>query len=146
MDSKTKLVLSSVASLAKALELFLADIVSAAAAETKSKGSRKVTAYHLKRAIHTTPTLDFLKEHVANVPDPVGAEPLPDAAPAAAAAGPASASAAPAAAAEQTSSGGKRAGGVGVKQDDEDYDEEGEGQESSSSATSRAPAKRVKRE
>jgi len=32
---------------AKALELFLADLVGAAVKESKSKGARKVTAYHL---------------------------------------------------------------------------------------------------
>lgn len=40
----------------------------------------------MKRAVYTTPTLDFLKEQVANVPDPVGAEPLPESATQAAAA------------------------------------------------------------
>ncbi|PWN20380.1 histone-fold-containing protein, partial [Microstroma glucosiphilum] len=57
--------------ISKALELFLVDLVKSTAAETRSSGARKVTAYHLKRAVHTRDTLDFLKMIVDKVPDPV---------------------------------------------------------------------------
>jgi len=56
--------------ISKALELFLQMVVDEASKVTVSRGSRKVEAYHLKHAIETTEMLDFLKEIVANVPDP----------------------------------------------------------------------------
>ncbi|PFH49643.1 hypothetical protein AMATHDRAFT_62768 [Amanita thiersii Skay4041] len=56
--------------ISKALELFLALIVEEASKVTSERGSKKVEAYHLKHAIETTETLDFLKEIVESVPDP----------------------------------------------------------------------------
>ncbi|KAE9407690.1 histone-fold-containing protein [Gymnopus androsaceus JB14] len=55
---------------AKALELFLALIVEKAGDVTIERGSKKVEAYHLKHAVETTDTFDFLKEIVESVPDP----------------------------------------------------------------------------
>ncbi|PWN25746.1 histone-fold-containing protein [Jaminaea rosea] len=57
--------------ISKALELFLADVVSSTVAQTQAKGARKVTPHHLKRAVHDNETLDFLKDIVDKVPDPV---------------------------------------------------------------------------
>jgi hypothetical protein len=72
---------------AKALELFLAMVVDEAGKITVARNSKKVEAYHLsvpfshrfvpfnktplrKHAVETCEMLDFLKEIVANVPDP----------------------------------------------------------------------------
>lgn len=56
--------------ISKALELFLGMIIEEAHKVTAERGSKKVEAYHLKHAIETTETLDFLKEIVEAVPDP----------------------------------------------------------------------------
>ncbi|KAF5377383.1 hypothetical protein D9757_007984 [Collybiopsis confluens] len=56
--------------ISKALELFLALVVEKAGSVTKERGSKKVEAYHLKHAVETTDTFDFLKEIVESVPDP----------------------------------------------------------------------------
>jgi len=56
--------------ISKALELFLALIIDEASKVTIERGSKKVEAYHLKHAVDTTETLDFLKEIVQAVPDP----------------------------------------------------------------------------
>ncbi|KAF7795922.1 hypothetical protein EIP86_007089 [Pleurotus ostreatoroseus] len=56
--------------ISKALELFLGVIVDEASKVTLERGSKKVEAYHLKHAVETVETLDFLKEIVAAVPDP----------------------------------------------------------------------------
>lgn len=56
--------------ISKALELFLGMIIEEAHKVTADRGSKKVEAYHLKHAIETTETLDFLKEIVETVPDP----------------------------------------------------------------------------
>ncbi|CAO1617140.1 unnamed protein product [Parajaminaea phylloscopi] len=60
--------------ISKALELFLADIVHATAAQTRKRGAKKITAYHLKRAVHETQTLDFLKDIVEKIADPTGGD------------------------------------------------------------------------
>ncbi|KDN43694.1 histone-fold-containing protein [Tilletiaria anomala UBC 951] len=54
----------------KALELFMENIMEEAVKEARSKGSKKVTAYHLKRTVHRNETFDFLKEIVSKVADP----------------------------------------------------------------------------
>jgi len=56
--------------ISKALEMFLGMIVEEASRVTTDRGSKKVEAYHLKHAIETVETLDFLKEIVEAVPDP----------------------------------------------------------------------------
>lgn len=56
---------------AKALELFMASIVEETVKETRSRGAKKMTPYHVKRTVHTNETFDFLKDIVAKVPDPV---------------------------------------------------------------------------
>ncbi|KIP05061.1 hypothetical protein PHLGIDRAFT_31056 [Phlebiopsis gigantea 11061_1 CR5-6] len=56
--------------ISKALEMFLATIVEEAARVTTDRGAKKVEAYHLKHAVETVETLDFLKEIVEAVPDP----------------------------------------------------------------------------
>ncbi|WFD36620.1 hypothetical protein MCUN1_003505 [Malassezia cuniculi] len=53
------------------LELFMQDIVVCAAGHTRQSGGKRVTPYHLKRAIETNETFDFLKEIVEKVADPV---------------------------------------------------------------------------
>ncbi|GJE93609.1 histone-fold-containing protein [Phanerochaete sordida] len=56
--------------ISKALEMFLQTIVQEAAKVTAERGAKKVEAYHLKHAVETVETLDFLKEIVEGVPDP----------------------------------------------------------------------------
>ncbi|KAJ3762433.1 histone-fold-containing protein [Lentinula raphanica] len=56
--------------ISKALEMFLALIVEKAGEVTLERGSRKVEAYHLKHAVETIDTFDFLREIVESVPDP----------------------------------------------------------------------------
>ncbi|KAF9072426.1 histone-fold-containing protein, partial [Rhodocollybia butyracea] len=56
--------------ISKALELFLALLVEKSGDVTIARGSKKVEAYHLKHAVETTDTFDFLKEIVESVPDP----------------------------------------------------------------------------
>ncbi|GAA5997001.1 hypothetical protein JCM5350_001475 [Sporobolomyces pararoseus] len=58
----------------KALELFLASLVEASVKDAESRGSQKLTAYGLKRAINATSTLDFCADIVEGVPDPQGDE------------------------------------------------------------------------
>jgi len=60
----------------KALELFLADLLEAAAGEAQSKGAKKVAVHHIKRAILTQPNFDFLKDLVEGIPDPVDSMPV----------------------------------------------------------------------
>ncbi|CDU24465.1 related to BUR6-subunit of a heterodimeric NC2 transcription regulator complex with Ncb2p [Sporisorium scitamineum] len=57
--------------ISKALELFMASIVQETVKETRSRGAKKMTPYHVKRTVHTNETFDFLKDIVAKVPDPV---------------------------------------------------------------------------
>jgi Dr1-associated corepressor len=56
--------------LAKALELFMINLVSKAAAEAKDRSSKRVTAAHLKQAVIKDQTFDFLQEIIEKVPDP----------------------------------------------------------------------------
>ncbi|KAG5641444.1 hypothetical protein DXG03_005218 [Asterophora parasitica] len=56
--------------ISKALELFLGLIIEEANKVTAERGSKKVEAYHLKHAVETVETLDFLKDLVEAVPDP----------------------------------------------------------------------------
>lgn len=53
----------------KALELFMISLVTKAATEAKSKGSKRVTALHLKQAVTKEPKFDFLSEIVGRVAD-----------------------------------------------------------------------------
>ncbi|KAL7009356.1 hypothetical protein EMMF5_000987 [Cystobasidiomycetes sp. EMM_F5] len=46
--------------------------------EARSKGTRKVSMYHVKRAVLSTPSLDFLKDLVSSVPDPSGPDGVDD--------------------------------------------------------------------
>lgn len=49
--------------------MFLQDLCEKVAKTTKARGSRTVSAGHLKLCIHTHEKLDFLKDIVAKVPD-----------------------------------------------------------------------------
>lgn len=55
---------------AKALELFMQDLMSASSKICTDRGGKRIEAYHLKQAIENTETLDFLKELVQAVADP----------------------------------------------------------------------------
>ena len=44
-------------------------VVTKAASEARAKGSKRVTAAHLKRAVEKEEQLDFLNEIVSKVPD-----------------------------------------------------------------------------
>lgn len=54
---------------AKALELFMVDLVAKGAANAKDQSSKRVTATHLKNALLADPQYDFLNEICENVPD-----------------------------------------------------------------------------
>jgi hypothetical protein len=56
-------------STAKALEIFMISLVCKAAEEAKDRGSKRVTAVHLKQAIVEDDQFDFLQEKVSKVPD-----------------------------------------------------------------------------
>ncbi|PWZ00963.1 histone-fold-containing protein [Testicularia cyperi] len=57
--------------ISKALELFMASIVEETVKETRSRGAKKMSVYHVKRTVHTNENFDFLKDIVSKVPDPV---------------------------------------------------------------------------
>ncbi|GFZ49347.1 DNA polymerase II subunit C [Saitozyma sp. JCM 24511] len=59
----------------KSLECFLQLLVEETAKEARSRGSKKLTAYHLKATINATPSFDFLRDIVSTIPDPTVAEP-----------------------------------------------------------------------
>lgn len=54
---------------AKALELFMVNLVTNAAAEAKEKSSRRVTTAHLKQAVLKDNQFDFLWDIVGKVSD-----------------------------------------------------------------------------
>ena len=64
---------------AKALELFIQDIVETAVEQTRKTGGKRVAPYHLyvgtanlrKRAALMTETFDFLRDILEKVPDPL---------------------------------------------------------------------------
>ncbi len=62
--------------LAKALELFMISVVTKAASEGKAKGTKRVTAAHIKQAVEKDEQLDFLATIIAKVPD--GPQPKKD--------------------------------------------------------------------
>ncbi|KAH7076214.1 DNA polymeras-like protein epsilon subunit C [Paraphoma chrysanthemicola] len=53
----------------KALELFMISLVTKAAAEAKTRNSKRVTTLHLKQAITTNEQFDFLNDIVSKVAD-----------------------------------------------------------------------------
>jgi histone H3/H4 len=53
----------------KALELFMIALVSGAAARTREKGGKRVTAQHLKAVVEGDEQFDFLKEIVEKIAD-----------------------------------------------------------------------------
>ncbi|CEL57116.1 DNA polymerase epsilon subunit C OS=Schizosaccharomyces pombe (strain 972 / ATCC 24843) GN=dpb3 PE=1 SV=1 [Rhizoctonia solani AG-1 IB] len=64
--------------ISKALELFMADLVQEASNITIQRGAKRLEAYHLKHAIETIDTFDFLREIVAPVPDPTNGGQIPE--------------------------------------------------------------------
>ena len=61
--------------LSKALELYLTDLLAAAAKESGGSGT-SVQPHHLRRAIDKDPKFDFLKDVVKDVPIPEGPDSL----------------------------------------------------------------------
>jgi Dr1-associated corepressor len=60
---------------AKALELFMISLVTKAAAEARSRSSKRVSAVHLKQAVTKDEQFDFLSEIVSKVAEaPAAAE------------------------------------------------------------------------
>jgi len=57
--------------ISKALELFMQSLIDSACQETRSRSAKRITVSHLKKTIMTTEQFDFLKDVVANIPDPV---------------------------------------------------------------------------
>ncbi|CED85153.1 Class 2 transcription repressor NC2, alpha subunit (DRAP1) [Phaffia rhodozyma] len=62
----------------KALELFMASLVSAASEEASKTKGKKLMPYHLKRTIMNSPMFDFLVDTASTVPDPVESSGGPD--------------------------------------------------------------------
>ncbi|ORZ17361.1 histone-fold-containing protein [Absidia repens] len=56
--------------ISKALELFMQSLIDQACNEARSRSAKRLTVAHLKKTIDTTEQFDFLKDIVANVPDP----------------------------------------------------------------------------
>ncbi|SCV68015.1 BQ2448_136 [Microbotryum intermedium] len=59
---------------AKALELFLDQLVQELVKDSQARNVQKISAHTLKRVINTVPTFDFLSDLVQHVPDPIQAE------------------------------------------------------------------------
>ncbi|KAK4050441.1 hypothetical protein OIV83_003511 [Microbotryomycetes sp. JL201] len=55
----------------RALEMFLKSLVDETVKDAQQRGSKKLTAYGLKRTIQNTSLFDFCSEIVQNVPDPI---------------------------------------------------------------------------
>ncbi|CAG8462989.1 9780_t:CDS:2, partial [Diversispora eburnea] len=53
------------------LELFMQSLIDHACKETRSRNAKRMSVSHLKKTIMTTEQFDFLKDVVANIPDPV---------------------------------------------------------------------------
>ncbi|KAI7865378.1 histone-fold-containing protein [Spinellus fusiger] len=56
--------------ISKALELFMQSLIDQACQETRIRNAKRLSAVHLKKTIETVDQFDFLKDVVANVPDP----------------------------------------------------------------------------
>ncbi|KAI8334683.1 histone-fold-containing protein [Chlamydoabsidia padenii] len=56
--------------ISKALELFMQSLIDQACNEARSRSAKRLTVAHLKKTIDTTEQFDFLKDIVADVPDP----------------------------------------------------------------------------
>jgi len=63
--------------ISKALELFMQSLIDKACAETRSRNGKRLSVAHLKRTIETTDQFDFLKDVVADIPDPGEGPPPP---------------------------------------------------------------------
>ncbi|KAJ3070126.1 hypothetical protein HK102_006749, partial [Quaeritorhiza haematococci] len=59
-----------VGKVAQALELFMQTLVDETCKETRTRSAKKMTVAHLKKTILSTDKFDFLREIVANIPDP----------------------------------------------------------------------------
>lgn len=57
--------------ISKALELFMQSLIDHACQETRARNAKRMSVSHLKKTIMTTEQFDFLKDVVANIPDPV---------------------------------------------------------------------------
>ncbi|ORX50558.1 DNA polymerase epsilon subunit C [Hesseltinella vesiculosa] len=56
--------------ISKALELFMQSLIDQACTEARDRNAKRLTVAHLKKTIETTEQFDFLKDIVADVPDP----------------------------------------------------------------------------
>ncbi|SAM05246.1 hypothetical protein [Absidia glauca] len=64
--------------ISKALELFMQSLIDQACNEARSRSAKRLTVAHLKKTIDTTEQFDFLKDIVADVPDPADTPMLDD--------------------------------------------------------------------
>ncbi|KAI7852337.1 histone-fold-containing protein [Circinella umbellata] len=53
------------------LELFMQSLIDQACQETRQRNAKRLSAAHLKKTIETVEQFDFLKDVVANIPDPM---------------------------------------------------------------------------
>ncbi|KAI9321299.1 histone-fold-containing protein [Dichotomocladium elegans] len=56
--------------ISKALELFMQSLIDQACQEARQRNAKRLSAAHLKKTIETVEQFDFLKDVVANIPDP----------------------------------------------------------------------------
>ncbi|KAI8579328.1 hypothetical protein K450DRAFT_242708 [Umbelopsis ramanniana AG] len=57
--------------ISKALELFMQSLIDQACVETRSRNAKRLTVAHLKKTVQNTEQFDFLKDVVAEIPDPI---------------------------------------------------------------------------
>ncbi|CAO3688837.1 unnamed protein product [Umbelopsis vinacea] len=57
--------------ISKALELFMQSLIDQACVETRSRNAKRLSVAHLKKTVQNTEQFDFLKDVVAEIPDPV---------------------------------------------------------------------------
>ncbi|KAI5481729.1 histone-like transcription factor (CBF/NF-Y) [Pseudohyphozyma bogoriensis] len=72
--ARIKKIIQADEDVAKALELFLASLVGECVKDAQERGSKKITAYGLKRTVTQVATFDFCSDIVAGVADPIGDE------------------------------------------------------------------------
>ncbi|KAG2174872.1 hypothetical protein INT43_005934 [Umbelopsis isabellina] len=56
--------------ISKALELFMQSLIDQACVETRARNAKRLTVAHLKKTVQNTEQFDFLKDVVAEIPDP----------------------------------------------------------------------------
>lgn len=56
--------------ISKAVELFMQSLITESCNEVRQRGGKRMSAAHVKKCVQNTEQFDFLKDLVANIPDP----------------------------------------------------------------------------